>query len=136
MIQKSGKEMWRKLDKIGPKIKQHILPNEIIINGGIETDTDTVMAVWVDTFTSLYEAIPDTDSGYEREFLEQVKLQATSIERTNKLNFTDTLNSPVTSTEVRNAVKEAGNGKAVSVDRLPNETFKNNSSIECLTALF
>ena len=94
------------------------------------------MAVWVDTFTSLYEGIPDIDSGYERVFLEQVKLQATSIERTNKLNFTDTLNTPVTSTEVRNAVKEAGNGKAVSVDRLPNETFKNNSSIECLTALF
>ena len=65
------------------------------------------MAVWVDTFTSLYEGIPDTDSGYEREFLEQLKLQATSIERTSKLNFTDTLNSPVTSTEVRNAVKEA-----------------------------
>ena len=69
----------------------------------------------MDKYASLHKGINENDSGHKRELLEEE--QPSSIKLTGKLNITDILNSPSTSIEVRNAVKEARNGKAVSVDK-------------------
>ena len=94
------------------------------------------MKVWVETFASLYKGVSDKSPGYDNEFIIQVQAHAQQNVGLVRYANSENLNSPIASAEVRLAVTEARNGKSVSVDKLPNEIFENDSSIECLTNLY
>ena len=134
MVGKGGKEMWSKLDEIGPKLKRKNIPEEVIIDSMIETNIDVVKEKWVSDFAGLYAGIPIEDQNFDKIFLQEVL--------DNKYNYTsnnpdiNSLNSSITYSEVKHVMQELKNNKAVSVDLLPNEIMKNDTSTECLTALF
>ena len=136
MVGMSGREMWKKLEEIGPRTSANKIPEEVIINGDIIGNINTVTKVWVETFASLYKGVSDNSPGYDSEFLIQAQAHAQQNVGLVRYANSENLNSPITSAEVRLAVKEARNGKSVFVDKLPNEIFKNDSSIECLTNLY
>ena len=77
--------------------------------------------------------------GFDAEFYENVKqhkafkedLMLDPLFISNPL-----LNSTITQDEVNHAVMKAKNGKAVGVDKLPNEVFKNDCVPKALCALF
>ena len=71
---------------------------------------------------------------YDKEFLESVKAQRRQFVASTL--DTSVLNNPVDYKEVKLAVTQAKSGKAVSVDKLPNEILRNASTLECLTRIF
>ena len=93
-----------------------------------------VLDKWSEDFGSLYSGVPNDDPNYDNDFLTQVTSKRI-FKGFNEYD-TETLNKPITRQEVKQAEKESKNGKAVSIDRLPNEIFKNDTSIEVLYELF
>ena len=72
MVGKGGKEMWSKLDEIGPKLKRKNIPEEVIIDSMIETNIDVVKEKWVSDFAGLYAGIPIEDQNFDKIFLQEV----------------------------------------------------------------
>ena len=134
MVGRDGKNMWKLLEKIGPKVNQKLIPLEVIIDDKIITNEKHVLNKWNEDFASLYKGVPCNAAAYDNEFLNQV----VEGQITMNINYCDTddLNREITLKEVKTAVQQAKANKAVSIDKLPNEIFKNESSINMIHALF
>ena len=137
MVCKSGKELWQKIDELGPKVKCQRIPEQVIIDGNIISDINLVLKEWESKFSELYTGVLTGTSGFDDDFLNSKRIESHSIDSNSKSQLDSSyLNVAITINEVKTAVKEAKNGKSVSVDKLPNEIFKNTSSTECLTDMF
>ena len=73
LVNMDGKAMWDKLKELGPKLNQSRIPEEVVINGTIITQSDQVMNHWVQCFTELYTGLPDNVAGYDMSFLEKAQ---------------------------------------------------------------
>ena len=118
MVGLSGKEMWQKIEGLGPLTKRHRNLEEILIEGKVYNDISTVLKGWETQFAKLYVGLPPDMPDYDNEFLKLVKAQGRQFVASTL--DTSVLNSPVDYKEVKLAVMEAKSGKAVSVDKLPN----------------
>ena len=123
MVGLSGKEMWQKIEGLGPMNKRHWNLEEISIEGKVYNDIYTVLKGWETQFVKLYVGLPPDMPDYGR------KCVASTLD-------TSVLNNPVDYKEVKLAVMQAKSGKAVLVDKLPNEILRNASTLECLTRIF
>ena len=130
MVNKSGRQMWKKLELIGPKTLQNEIPECVLLDGVIVTDINIVLNKWQQDFYSLYS----NDTGIENfEFLKEAeKSLSTGIGQ----NYDSQLNSVITVDEVKCMTKCLKKEKGVSVDKVPNEVLKNDSSVELLCALY
>ena len=72
MVGKSGKDMWLKLEGIGPKTKRKVIPEQVIINDIIKTDIDSVKEKWVFDFSALYDGVPDDDPNFDNRFFNEI----------------------------------------------------------------
>ena len=72
MVGKSGKDMWLKLEEIGPKTKRKVKPEQVIINDIIKTDIDSVKEKWVFDFSALYDGVPDDDPNFDNRFFNEI----------------------------------------------------------------
>ena len=98
----------------------------------VATDLDAVLQRWQTDFEALYNRFIDNSDS--EEFLQEVQNFKEEFEnehpRTqpnldNDLSF----NLPISLKEVHNAIFKAKNNKAVGIDELPNEVFKNPNSV-------
>ena len=129
------REFWKK--KFSPK-GTHI-PLEVVFNDGADTsnDPDIVLQTWKNEFCKLYNRLYDThvdDNFYEevRNFKEDFDRHVIE-EGTIPQTF---LNSEITEEEVKKVIHKAKLGKSTGHDMLPNEVFKNLTSIKLLKQLF
>ena len=106
---------------------------EVYYYDKIITDKGDVLSRWENDFSILYQGAAQT-AQFDNEFLNQVIEQSeyTLIHTYDS----SVLNVPITRSEVEKTVSKAKNGKAVSVDLLPNEIFKNENSVLMLQYIF
>ena len=127
------KKFWQTLKNLGPQKKCHI-PFEIYKdNCEISNDFNDVMATWKEGFQNLYAFVPLPDE-FNDTFYEHILQQKAELENRNFSR--EGLNHEISENEVRKIICNLKNKKAVGIDNLPNEIFKNESSVVILTKLF
>ena len=124
------KAFWDKIKRMGPQ-KDDRIPMEIPADEDIITDPEQVLLKWKNDFQLLYNRL-DVENVNE-DFLNEVKLFKETFERENPVNDpisnSYVYNSEITLDEVQKVMSKAKNNKAVGIDTLPNEVFKNENSI-------
>ena len=85
-----------------------------------------------DEFENLFNSTIDVKSEVSKKILDELPKLELSVgnDTNNEINF------PVCSSEVQRAVNRSKNGKAIGLDHLPYEIFKNPNSVSLLTKLF
>ena len=130
------KNFWNHLKKLGPS-KNKTIPTEVYDHENeIVTDKERILEKWRSEFCSLYNPVSGEGN---RTWLNYIKQQITMFEDIMAdplFKATDSLNHNLTVGEVREAAYKAKNRKAVGIDKLPNEIFKNDHVIKVLTDLF
>ena len=126
------KEFWDKIKRMGPQ-KDATIPMEVpVTEHEVVTDPQAVLRRWQTDFEALYNRFIDNSNN--EEFLQEVQTFREQFENAhpctepildNNLSF----NAPISLNEVRNAIFRAKNNKAVGIDELPNEAFKNPNSV-------
>ena len=125
---KNPTEFWNYIRKLGPNRKNEI-PWAVNVNRTIETDKDTVLKVWKDTFETLYNTPPST---FDDKFKEEELKRCDQVD----MVINEALNAEFSYTEISNAVHKSKNKKAVGIDFIPNELLKNTKVTEMLHAFF
>ena len=69
MVCKSGKELWQKIDELGPKVKCQRIPEQVIIDGNIISDINLVLKEWESKLSELYTGVLPGTSGFDDDFL-------------------------------------------------------------------
>ena len=69
MVCKSGKELWQKIDELGPKVKCQRIPEQVIIDVNIISDINLVLTEWEAKFSGLYTGVLPGTSGFDDDFL-------------------------------------------------------------------
>ena len=133
MVNMDGKQMWQKLETMGPKQVKNRIPEEVYVEGQRVLNLDLVLNKWKDDFASLYRGGSRGTSEFDKRFLKQVKL---NLNTTCDLDLEDSLNAPIALSEVQAMAASLKQGKAVSVDKIPNEVLKNETSVKLLHALY
>ena len=77
MVCKSGKELWQKIDELGPKVKCQRIPEQVIIDGNIISDINLVLKEWESKFSELYTGVLPGTSGFDDDFFEFKKNRIT-----------------------------------------------------------
>ena len=131
LVNMDGKAMWDKLKELGPKLNQSRIPEEVVVDGKIITQSEEVMNHLVQCFTELYTDLPDNAAGYDQSCLEKARSSKKVIVIEESI-----LNSLITNEEVTRVVHRSKRGKAVSVDLVPNGNLKNSSSVNMLTNFY
>ncbi len=127
---------WKMLKKLGPKRKDSI-PWEVYDNEGqINCDKDYVLNKWKNDYSALFNVNNDVyDDQFKTEVLDtKSHLERGMLDPLYTPNIT--LNRPIEIDEVRKAVGQAKNGKAMGMDNVPNEVLKNENVIKALHAFF
>ena len=133
------KAFWDKIKHMGPS-KDNKIPMEIPADD-LETITDVnlVLKQWQNDFENLYNRV--NSDGANEEFLKEVMSFKETFEREHPLDdpISDNnilFNSVITIEEVHRAIFKAKNNKAIGIDELPNEVFKNPNSIRLWQSFF
>ena len=137
MVGKNGKYMWKSLDKIGPQVgkKHQLIPEQIEVDGIIETNIYKVLEKWASEFGNLY-------AEKSSNLIHNVSTDGASYDGNGfisdeiRLCLLYELEGEIQWKEVVEMVKQLKKNKAASVDLLPNEVLKNDTSIDMLTSLF
>ena len=124
-------EFWNRIKKLGPR-KCNRIPMEVYNEQNIvDRNVRNVLEKWRTDFKSVYSYTPRDDEFDENFYIETSEaLSATNFEEL------DGLNHGISYLEVQRVVRQASNNKAIGLDNLPYEVFKNNQSQELLTCLF
>ncbi len=130
------RNFWDYVKNLGPQ-KKKLIPVEVIDNDGIVvSDTTVVLERWKSDFEKLYNCNQNCfDDDFKREKVllkeswERAMLDPLYIE--NKI-----LNKNFSIMEVKHMVLKAKNKKAVGLDKVPNEMFKNDPMISVLLEFF
>ena len=125
---RNPKDVWNKLKSLGRNSSKTCLPSEVRLeNGEISSDKQSVLNKWRQDFSTVYN--PSNH---------QVEIDVDSFRANNGVNYvnSDNLNSPITYYECKRVTSLAKSGKAIGIDCLPNEVFKNDSSVLLLGNLF
>ena len=117
--------MWQKLETMGPKQVKNRIPEEVYVEGQRVLKLDLVLKTWKDDFASLYRGGSRGTLDFNQLFLKQAKQ---NLNMTENLDLEDSLNSPIALSEVQAMAASLTQGKAVSVDKIPNQVLKRNLS--------
>ena len=135
MVTNNGKEMWRKVEQLGTNRKYNSkIPTQVVINGRISTNIEQILKKWKDDFSSLYQIKPVDTEGPNKDFLNRVKETLRKLDD-GKLGQEFEFN-PISEAKIIMMTKNIKNGKAVSVDKIPNEVMQNPNSIFVLEYLY
>jgi hypothetical protein len=133
LVKIDGREMWRKIEKMGPPIKQKLIPEEVMVNGRVETNETIILTKWKTDFASLYSGEAPELVQFDELFLKCCK----QFEPNPQSHYNvSKLNGPIMKYEVIEATKQAKARKAVSVDLIPNEVLKNENTRDVLVHLY
>ena len=134
---KDPKQFWQYLEKLGPR-SSHVnknIPEEVYSeNGDVLSDRRDVLDTWADNYSSLYS--PYSDSSFDDVFYNTCIERLYALESTILQNSNPELNEVILLGEVDRCVQSAKYNKAVGLDNLPYEIFKNETSVDLLTKLF
>jgi hypothetical protein len=131
------KKFWSELKRLGPQRKD-VIPCEVVLeNGSVCTNFQIVLEEWHNAFKTLYQCSNFENCEFDNELFDKVKLLKDSMEngqcdtpfafRHELLG--DVINDEITKSEIETVIKNAKNGKAYGIDKLPNEVFKNELSV-------
>ncbi len=136
-VSNDPKKFWNYIKKLGPS-KRSKIPMEVYDNDmNIQVSQDEVMNKWKKDFSGLYNVgnVDYFDSAFyetiktSKRFKEDLMLDPLYVQNA-------MLNKMITVEDVRKVVDKAKKGKAVGLDKLPNEIFKNKPVIDVLCKLF
>ena len=114
---------------MGPKRKANLIL-EVNTNSGVSGNVDIVLKTWRNQFENLYNANSNTKS-YNCSLTNDIQLFLSYLERNDYYiseNDTALLNKPISEAEVIFSIVNAKRNKAVGIDNLPYEVFKNGLS--------
>ena len=123
--------------------KKAVIPGEVVLEDGrIIEDQEILLREWCNTFKKLYQKCNFESSEFDKEWYENIKVfidlpetwESPYSYRCDLLS--DIINDGISKKEVEMVVKHAKKGKAVGIDKLPNEVFKNEHSLTLLHKLF
>ena len=119
------KKFWEQIKKLGPK-KSKNLPMQVYDpNGALISDTETVLHVWKQEFSNLYNVPDDSGSDFDNDFYERIKHEKRNMERHyDQYPEHSDLNNDVSIQEVNNATRRLKDDKATGCDEIPNEILK------------
>ena len=134
-ISNDPKAFWKILKSLGPQKKLSIPMEVYDEQNNVNTDINYVTNKWKSEFQKLFscstgETVSQFDDAFYRECcdsLNEMESNGPSLPG---------LNHEITEQEVRKAIGNCKARKAVGIDNLPNEIFKNEISIEVFTLLF
>ena len=129
------KSFWKHLKGLGPKIKKEI-PIEIVKDDGSRSkQVPDVLEKWASDFESLYNCTTQNDTNSQDPRLTHKDLlENAMLDPLYECNHF--LNCNLNIVEIQQAISKSKNGKAVGIDRIPNEILKLDSVIEVLHRLF
>lgn len=129
---RNPQEFWKKINSLGrSKKKENDIPDQVIKDdGSISSDKIEKLDKWQSDFTKIYN--PDANSN---EIDEDVFKNNKFTESFVFIGQND-INDNITERETSLVIRLAKTKKAVGIDCLPNEVFKNESSVHLLTSLF
>ena len=128
-------EFWRQIKKLGPRSSDGP-PLEVYDDEGhITADINCVLDTWANTYGKLYVPYEDADNVFDKEFYE-TKLRELDMSDNDPTPDNPILNETIRLNEIQNSFLHAKNNKAVGLDNLPYEVFKNNESCIVLAVLF
>ena len=123
--------MWRKLEALGQRTSRSKIPEEVLINDTLVTDTKCVLDKWKNDFAGLYRGTDEDEdaSKYDISFLSHAKnyVTAPSVQTFSNYEYL---------VKVKVMTESLKNGKAVSVDRIPNEVLRNPGTVKMLCSLY
>ena len=131
------KQFWQHLKTLGPRSNKSSsdIPMEVYTeNGQISYEADVVLDKWADCYSSLYSQYDENT--FDDNFYEQCMHDFRNLQTESSLGNNPELNKNIVYSEVNQCVQLAKNNKAVGLDNLPYEIFKNKTSIDLLTKLF
>ncbi len=133
------KKFWEKVKSLGPNFNKAI-PMEILREDGtVCNDFNEVLEKWRHDYELLFDDSTN-EHDFDADFLNLVRDENKQTEHAMISHHVNDIHSvmrdPITEQEVSKTVKAAKSGKAAGVDGLPNEVYKNQSSIEMLLRLF
>ena len=73
MVNMDGKQMWQKLETMGPKQVKNRIPEEVYVEGQRVLKLDLILKKWKDDFASLYRGGSRGTSEFDKLFLKQAK---------------------------------------------------------------
>ena len=122
---------------MGQRTSRSKIPEEVLNNDTLVTDTKCVLDKWKNDFAGLYRGTDEDEdaSKYDISFLSHAKNYVTAPSVQTFSNY-EYLNSPITLHEVKVMTESLKNGKAVSVDRIPNEVLINPGTVKMLCSLY
>ena len=132
-VNKNPNDFWKMLKRLGPR-KSLNIPLEVYDDEGIVTkDLHFVLNKWKKDYENMYNVPIGSDTFNDTHY--DNCLAEMHIFENDDAPGTD-LNNDITVEEVKKAVQKTKNKKAVGLENLPNEVFKNDISIKYLASFF
>ena len=126
-------KFWQCIKDLGPK-KKNIIPLEVYNeNGDVVYDKQSVLKVWKSDYSELYNQT-ENDGNFDDNFLQFCKGDLSNLD--NSTPVLEGLNDNISEIEVSKAVSKLKCKRAVGIDNIPNEIFKNEQSNVLLLSLF
>ena len=118
--------------------KKVVIPLEVYDEqNNIITEINYVLDKWKSDYETLYQ-LPIATDDFDEVFYQQCLNELDLMERNenNEYELIPGLNEQISEDEVRKVIRNSKNRKAVGLDNLPNEIFKNDASVKILSTLF
>ena len=137
--ERNPNKFWEEIKKLGPKRQNDIIMETYDNNGNIICDLESVLKTWADDFKTLFsmnaEPKPNPESKIRERCLDD-SLYLNELRMNDPLyEELEILNRGIDIEEVRRAVMNTKNKKAVGIDTLPNEVLKNEKVIKLLKGI-
>ena len=125
------------LKQLGPHKKVEIPLEVYDEQNNIITEINYVLDKWKSDYETLYQ-LPIATDDFDEVFYQQCLNELDIMERSenNEYELIPGLNEQISEDEVRKVIRNSKNRKAVGLDNLPNEIFKNDASVKILSTLF
>lgn len=136
-ISNEPSKFWSHIKKLGPK-KSKSIPMEVYLdNDEVSLDRETVLKTWQQEFSNLYNT--KNSSHFDEEFYSELKAYK-AFKEDLMLDplycHNEFVNKDIDLSEIEKVCNKAKDGKAVGIDKLPNEVLKSEAVKECLCSLF
>jgi hypothetical protein len=126
-------KFWKCIKNLGPKKKNEIPMEVYDENGDIVYETHRVLDTWKLEYSKLF-CLRSAEGEFDDNFLESCKSDMPNVNTTYEVF--EGLNENISESEIIKIVSKLKNNKAVGIDNLPNEVFKNQQANSLLLSLF
>lgn len=134
-LTENPKEFWKLLKRLGPHKKIHIPLEVYDEQNNVNSNITYVMNKWKSDYENLFSLTENVDNSiFDDQFYNDCCVNLINLEQ--HVQVIPGLDHDITENEVKKVIKDSKNRKAVGIDNLPNEIFKNQNSVNILAALF